>query len=231
MTGDSAPYCMVNDNLVMLLFVMNFVGIAYVFLMNGTSIIERLKCIFYYESKSTPFNDRTHITWICNFLLYAQTIFYSTILTVEYLRYIHGLAIKGSALFALAISATIFASVLLLKRIVYSIVNNIMFTKAIAEEWNNLYFFTIKLLGFALSPAVIAILFIPGIPFIYVEVYLTIVLLAYVYTIFCGLIRIIFPKKRNFLDIFLYLCALEFLPIAMVWKSALQLNEFITIKI
>ncbi len=231
MTGAPAPYSMVNDNTMMLLFILNIVGISYVFLMNGASIIERIKCIFYYESKSTPFNDRTHITWICNLLLYAQTIFYSVIVAIGYLQESKGLVLGNNAIPACATFAALFTGVLLLKKASYAIVNNIMFTKAIAQEWDNLYFFTIKLTGFALAPAVTAILFIPGLSFIYVEIYLTIVLIAYLYTVFRGLINIIFAKKSNCLDIFLYLCALEFLPIAMVWKSVLQLNEFITIKI
>ena len=231
MTGTTVTYNMVNDNTVMLLFILNIVGISYVFLMNGASIFERIKCIYYYESKTTPFNVRTHITWICNLLLYAQTIFYSIILTVGYLQESKLANIDNGALPVFITLATLFAGVLLFKKVSYAIVNNIMFTKSIAQEWNNLYFFTIKLLGFAFAPAVIAILFIPDTPFIYVEIYLTFVLIAYLYTIFRGLISIIFSKKRSYLDIFLYLCTLEFLPIAMVWKSVLQLNEFITIKI
>ena len=231
MTGATAPYNMVNDNIIMLLFIMNIIGISYVFLMNGASILERIKCIFYYESKSTPFNDRTHITKICNLFLYAQTVFYSVIVTIGYLQESKGLVLENGTLKAFLIFASLFSAVLLLKKACYAIVNNIMFTKAVAQEWNNLYFFTIKLLGFALTPAVAIILFMPGISFIYVEIYLIFVTIAYLYTIFRGLINIIFPKKRNYLDIFLYLCTLEFLPMAMVWKSVLQLNEFITIKI
>ena len=72
MTNELAPYCMTNDDAVMMIFVMNIIGIAYALLMNGSGIVERLKCIFYYESKSTPYNSRTHITRICNILMYVQ---------------------------------------------------------------------------------------------------------------------------------------------------------------
>ena len=79
MTGELAPYSMTNDNIIQLLLILNLVGIAYALLMNGAGILERIKCIFYYENKSTPYNDRTHITRICNTLMYFQFIFYSTI--------------------------------------------------------------------------------------------------------------------------------------------------------
>ena len=79
MTGALAPYCMTNDNIIMLLLIFNLVGIAYALLMNGAGILERTKCIFYYENKSTPYNDRTHITRICNALLDFQFFFHATI--------------------------------------------------------------------------------------------------------------------------------------------------------
>ena len=126
--------------------------------------------------------------------------------------------------------ALLFVSLLLFKLISYDTVNAILFDKRRIIEWREFYFFTIKLLGFAFTPAVITILFLQEIPFYFVKIYLLIVLLAYVYTIFNGLIKIIFSKRHNYLDIFLYLCALEFLPMGIVWKSVLQVSEFLIIK-
>lgn len=230
MTNELAPYCMTNDNVVMMIFVMNIIGIAYAILMNGTGIIERLKCIFYYESKSTPYNSRTHITRICNVLMYAQTLFYSAIIASEYiLKSTPNLTID-TALPMMGTLVLLFASVLLFKLLSYNAVNIILFDRHTVSEWKSFYFFTIKLLGFALTPAIITILFLPDISFVFVKIYLLIVLVAYIYTVINGLIKIIFAQRRNFLDIFLYLCALEFLPMGIVWKFVLQVSEFLTIK-
>ena len=230
MTYTTAPYCMTNDNAIMMMFVMNIIGMAYVFLMNGAGIIERLKCIFYYESKSAPFNNRTHITRICNILLYIQTLFYSTIIASKFILERNLYHSKTSILPLIGMLALLFVSLLLFKLIGYDTVNAILFDKRRIIEWREFYFFTIKLLGFAFTPAVITILFLQEIPFYFVKIYLLIVLLAYVYTIFNGLIKIIFSKRHNYLDIFLYLCALEFLPMGIVWKSVLQVSEFLIIK-
>ena len=231
MSNILAPYSMTNDNAIMLLFVINMISISYVFLMNGNSIMERVKCIFYYESKSSPFSDRTHITRICNALLYIQSTLYATIITVSHMQKFGILKANNDAIIYIAAFALLFTCFLPLKRIIYDIVNHILFTPQQAQEWRSLYFFTIKLLGLMLAPAVIALLFIPSIPLIYVDIYLTILFILHIYTLFTGLKRIIFVQKCNYLDIFLYLCALEFLPTAVVLKSVLQLNEFITIKI
>ena len=230
MTSTPVPYNITNDNVIMLLFIVNIIGMAYVLMMNGTSIMERAKGIFYYQRNSTPFNDRTHITKICNALMYAQTIFYLTIITLAELQK-GGLMLSGNALIYTGTFAIFYILVLLAKKWTYDLVNNILYTKKEAEEFREIYFFTIKILGFVLSPAAIALLFIPALSVNSVNFYLLLTLAAYIYTIINGLFRIIFTKKGNYLEIFLYLCTLEFLPIAMVWKSVLQLSEFITIKI
>ena len=231
MTNAVAPYNMINDNAVMLIFVLNIVSISYVFLLNGASIVERIKCLFYYENKTTPYNDRTHITHICNMLLHVQTVFYLTIIAMKFLQAEGIFCHSCGSLPYLVILPALFATAILIKRFLYDIVNSILFTEHDALVWRLFYLFTFKLLGFALAPAAIGVLFIPGIPFTYVEIYSILIFILYICTISNGLAKIIFHQKQNYLDIFLYLCALEFLTIAWVGKSVLQLNEFITIKI
>ncbi len=222
---------MTNDNIILSLLIFNLVGISYVLLMNGANIFERTKCIFYYENKSNPYNDRTNITKICNLLMDFQTIFYATVVTAALVDEHCFNITKENSITVLAALAIIFTGFLLIKRALHGIVNNILFSKSISEEWDNSYLFATKLWGFTLAPAALAILFLPSIPLKYVEFYLILTLALYLYTIISGVYKIIFAKKCIYVDIFLYLCALEFLPIAMVWKTILQLSDFITIKI
>lgn len=231
MTSATVPYSMTTDSVIMLLFILNIIGISYVILMNGASIIERTKGMFYYRHRSMPFNDRTHITKICNALMYAQTIFYAAIIVMAEMNENIGISIEKKPLIYLAAYSVSFLAFFILKRGVYDAVNSILYTKKEMLEWRDLYFFTIKLLGFALAPAVIAILFIPALPLNFINYYIILTGCVYAYTIISGAIKIIFEKRRNYLEIFLYLCALEFLPIAMVWKSLLQLSGLITTKI
>lgn len=231
MTDTLAPYCMTNDNIILSLLIFNLVGISYVLLMNGANIFERTKCIFYYENKSNPYNDRTNITKICNLLMDFQTIFYATVVTAALVDEHCFNITKENSITVLVALAIIFTGFVLIKRALHGIVNNILFSKSISEEWDNSYLFATKLWGFTLAPAALAILFLPSIPLKYVEFYLILTLALYLYTIISGVYKIIFAKKCIYVDIFLYLCALEFLPIAMVWKTILQLSDFITIKI
>ncbi len=224
MTDALAPYCMTNDNIILLLLIFNLVGISYVLLMNGANILERTKCIFYYENKSTPYNDRTHITRICNFLMDFQTIFYATIVSAGMVDEHCFNITKENSPTVLATLAAIYTVFFLAKRGVYRTVNSILFSNGISEEWNSFYLFATKLWGFTLAPATLAILFLPEISLKYVVIYSILTLAAYLCTIIRGAKKIIFAKKCIYVDIFLYLCALEFLPLAIVWKTVQQLK-------
>ena len=227
MTDMPAPYCMINDNVIMSLFIINIIGMSYVLLMNGTNIFETFKSHFYYNRSSAPFNDRTHITRICNMLMYIQTILYISIIIMNFfMQDSYKITEENSTLLLGTIMAVI-GGVLFLKRIAYSIVNKILFTANKATEWKGVYLFTIKMTGFALAPAVVTVLFLPGLHINYVLYYTILILFIYICIIINSLIKIIFTKKRNCLDIFLYLCALEFLPFAMAWKFIGQLSDFI----
>ena len=55
--------------------------------------------------------------------------------------------------------------------------------------------------------------------------------LLYAIVVICSAKKIIFKKKCIGLDIFLYLCALEFLPLAILWRAIHVINAFLTTKI
>ena len=225
MTDTLAPYNMTNDNGILLLLILNLVSISYVILMNGVNIFERTKCIFYYENKTLPYNDRTHITKICNLIMDFQFVFYATILSTAILgRHFHNITNENAIIMIFTLAALLTAFILV-KRGIHYTVNSILFSNSIAGEWDSFYSFTIKLWGFLLTPAVLTILFIPQIPLRFVEIYSILTLVAYLYTIINGLNKIIFAKKCIYVDIFLYLCALEFLPCAIVWKTMLHLDD------
>lgn len=230
MTDITAPYNIVNDSTIMSLFILNIIGISYVLLMNGTSIVEGVKNHFYYKRTTASFNDRTHITKICNALMYMQTLFYTGILAMSFMMEANSPLLQSGPFTSLGTGMLFAAAILLFKNLAYAIVNNILFTSKESKEWQDLYFFTIKLLGFALAPAVIVILFAPPAYTNYAHYYLILIIITYIYIVINGLTKIIFTKKRNYLDIFLYLCALEFLPIAMALKFAEQMSDFIIIK-
>lgn len=230
-TGEAVPYNLLNDNIVMLLFVLNLVGMAYVFLMNGSSIVERAKSMFYHGKQSLPYTDRSHITKLCNLFLYLQTIFYCSIVTFGHIQYYTPFTVGITPRITLAAFGLLFATALFVKRLLYDACNITLFSSAIAREWLLSYFFTIKLAGFILLPLVVCIIFVKEFPNIYYTIYLIFATLVFAFVVICNAIKIIFKKKCRYLDIFLYLCALELLPMAILWRALHAINAFLITKI
>lgn len=230
MTSVPVPYFFGNDNVVLSFFLLNLLGIAYVFVLNGNGILQRLKNMFYYTSNSKPYNNQTHINRLCNCILYMQFVLFLSVLSFAKLQYDYGLLyIERSYLF-FVVYAIFFLSFFGVKRMVYSIVNHVLFTSRQEKEWHDSYFFTIQLAGFLLFPLVSFVLFVPQLSYTIYFSYITItVLICLLMLIRCGK-RIIFFQRYGFVEIILYLCTLEILPMAVLVKAIHELNEFLMIK-
>lgn len=229
MTGAPIPYSFGNDNLLQTLFLFNILGIAYVFVLNGGSVLQRIKSLFYYSRNSKPYNNQTHINRVCNLILYAQCVFSLSVLAFTQARYDCGaLYLKNSYIY-IGTYVLFFALVIVLKRLTYDIVNHILFTEHQKREWRNSYFFTMQLTGLLLFPLTTALLILPEVPQQAFTIYLTSSALIYLLMLIKQCKGIIFSQKSYFLDIILYLCTLEIIPIAVLVKAIRELNLFLTI--
>ncbi|MBQ5663946.1 MAG: DUF4271 domain-containing protein, partial [Bacteroidaceae bacterium] len=173
MTGSPIPYFFGNDNLLLALFLLNSLGISYVFILNGESILQRIKSLFYYSQNSKPYNNQTHINRFCNIILYSQVVLFYSVIAFSQLKYNHGVTSKNNTYIFWGIYILLFMLSIFAKRIIYDIVNTILFTPQQKREWRNSYFFTIQLSGFMLFPLVLATLTVPHIPHTTYLIYLT----------------------------------------------------------
>lgn len=231
MTGAPIPYHIGNDNLFLLLFIMNILGMSYLFLTCGNNLLERTKSLFYYKKQSNPYGNRINIGLVGNIFLYAQDIFCFVIITFGYLQYNGENNFGQKSHIAIAAFATLLTAFLLAKWAIYEIVNTILFTRKQAREWRLSYFFTTQLTGFILFPLATAIIFWPTIPEYIYWGYLIFVAILYLYMLFIRCFNIVFAEKCNYFDIFLYLCAIELLPLGLLCKAILVTNSFLTIKL
>lgn len=228
MIGTPIPYHIGNDNLFLSLYLINILVVAFMFLANGEAIAERIKGMFYYGKQG--FDKRHRISGLSNILLYTQNILFFTIITLDFLLYNRESSLCHASYIYIITFGIIFLLFLIVKRIVYDIVNIVLFTSKQAKEWRESYFFTIQLTGFMLFPLVTAIIFIPETPPLVFQCYAALVLFIYLYMLFVRCFNIIFTQKRDVFNIFLYLCAIELLPLAVLGKAILAMNSILTIK-
>ena len=230
MTGEPVPYSISNDNVILTLYILSLLMGAYTLMRDGSSIVERIKSMFYYIGQSTPYNTRTGISKAGSFTLYTNAILYSTIITFVYLQKTMPADARGN-LIIFAASFLLFVIYLAIKFIVYGIINRTLFSEKKAREWSLSYFFTIKLSGILLLPLTSALILRPDVSDTFVWIYLAIIGIIYVIVLSLRCFNIIFSKTFYFLDIFLYLCAIELLPIGILCKTIAQTISFLTIKL
>ena len=229
MTGEPIPYSISNDNLILSLYVLGLLMMAYTLMHDGSSIVERIKSMFYYKGQSVPFNTRAGISKMGSFTLYASAVFYSSVITFAHLQQSTPAAAKGNMM-VFAATALLFVLFLAVKFLVYEFINRTLFSEKQASEWTLSYFFTIKLSGILLLPLASALILLPSVFTAFVWAYLAIVGLIYFLVLSLRCFNIIFYKSFYFLDIFLYLCAIELLPLFPLWQVLQQTNLFLMIK-
>lgn len=228
MTGEPVTYSISNDNVILTLYLLSLLMGAYTLMRDGSSIVERIKSMFYYIGQSTPYNTRTGISKVGSFTLYTNAVLYSTIITFAYLQKTQPATARGN-LIIFAASFLLFVIFLAIKFIVYGMINSTLFSEKQAREWSLSYFFTIKLSSILLFPLATALILRPGISDTFVWIYLAIIGIIYVIVLSFRCFNIIFSKTFYFLDIFLYLCAIELLPLIPLWQAMQETNLFLMI--
>lgn len=229
MTGEPVPYSIYNDNTILVLYVLSLIMGAYTLMRDGGSILERIKFMLYYSGQSTPYNTRAGISKTGSFTLYANTILYSTIITFVYLQKALSNEDRGNLIMFAAI-VLLYIIFLAIKFIVYETVNRTLFSAKQAHEWSLSYFFTIKTVSILLMPLASALILLPTLSDTFVRIYLAIVGIMFFIVLSLRCFNIIFSKTFYFLDIFLYLCAIELLPLIPLWQVMQRTNLFLMIK-
>lgn len=229
MSGTPIPYSIGQDNLILSLFIASLLGGAYVLLRDGASIVERLKKMFYYKGQAVPYNSRAGISTAGNNILYLLLILYSTIIIFGYLQQSGKLQSIESSYIPFAVFAAISTLFVAAKGVIYEFINNVLFSQEQAREWRESYFFTLQLLSFALLPLVATVILVPSLNNIIFNAYIIIIGIIYLIMLFIRCFNIIFNEKSYFLDIFLYLCAIELLPLCLMWQVIHQTYLFLII--
>lgn len=230
MSGTPIPYSIGQDNLILSLFIASLLGGAYVLLRDGASIVERLKKMFYYKGQAVPYNSRAGISTAGNNILYLLLILYSTIIIFGYLQQSGKLQSIESSYIPFAVFAAISTLFVAAKGVIYEFINDVLFSREQAREWRESYFFTLQLLSFALLPLVATVILVPSLNNIIFNAYIIIIGIIYLIMLFIRCFNIIFNEKSYFLDIFLYLCAIELLPLCLMWQVIHQTYLFLIIK-
>jgi hypothetical protein len=229
-SGAPIPYTIQNDSFVTGILIICFLLITYTLSRIWGFVIRRAKHFFSLtktDQAATETGSEVKFQFLLLFitcLLYALLCyFYSNhfitntfVFTSEYvLLFIYGLTIL---------------SYMLVRMVLYSIVNNIFFDKRKNLQFQSSLLLITSLEGVALFPLILLLSYFQFSLQNSIIYTTTIVILAKILT-FYKTYAIFFNQKGGFLQNILYFCALEMIPLISLWSGLLVITENLKINI
>ena len=228
--GDPIPYAIHNDNIVTGLLIASFLLIMFAMSRISSFMIHQAKNFFYTPKVDQGFTETgTEIKFQIVFLV-ITSLYYALLFYFFATRRIAETFILSSEYGLLAIFAFMIFGYFLLKGLLYTLVNNIFF-----ERKKNLHFlgnllFIVSLEGVLLFPLVLLLAYFQFSMQNAINYCIFILALAKILTFYKTYI-IFFKQKGGFLQIILYFCALEMIPLMMLWSGLLVITENLKINI
>ena len=211
MAGDPVPYTVRNDNAITGILLFCFVLTLFSFAKSKQYILRQLKDFFYIPHTENPnAKDPSNKFQI---FLNIQTCLLLGIASYFYIsHYITGVFITDSPYELIAIFSGVFMAYFICRIWIYRIVNAVFFGGKKNKHWSWTLTFITALEGVALFPVVMLQVFF-DLPMQNVVYYLIFVLILTKLLTFYKCWVIFFRQIGFFLQIILYLCALEIVPL------------------
>ena len=211
--GDPVPYSIHNDNYVTGMLLGCFILALIAFSHSRMFLLRQMKEFFYVQRSGTTVVSETTNELRFQFFLVLQTCLLLSLLFFFYTTiYISDTFVLSSQYQLIAIYFGIIASYFILKVILYCFVNAVFFDKKKNIQWLKSHMFLVSVEGIALFPAVMLHAYFDFsirntlIYFAFIAILVKLLTFYKCYSIF-------FRKIGAFLQIILYFCALEMIPL------------------
>ena len=228
--GDPIPYTVGGDNVMTVVLIACFAITVLVLAHLSRFIGKQFRRIFYAPGDRDMSITETSGELELQFFMVLQT---SLFLSMAYFFYTNS-PITGTFVVQqytiIGIFAAIVIAYFLIKALLYLIVNMTFFGSKINEHWMKSFLFFISMEGVFLFPVVMLLVYFDlsvKTAFIY-----TIIVIAFFKILtFCKSYVIFFWHRRGGLQIILYFCALEIVPLAALWGFLQVASEYLKVNI
>jgi hypothetical protein len=229
MAGDPIPYATKNDNAITSLLLICFVLSLIAFSICKNYLIRQAKN-FFYLPKADQMITETSTEIKSQFFFLIQTGLLLALLYFFYTRkYIANSFILTDEYMLVGILFGVILGYFLFKYLVYAVVNQIFFDSKRNGQFFHILLFLHSCEGILLYPIVVLLTFF-DIPAQSVVYYTTFVVVLVKILTFYKCFVIFFRQNGFYLQIFLYFCALEIVPLFALWSglsvivNALKIN-------
>ena len=214
--GDPIPYVIGNDNIISSLLIISFVVGMLTISLCRNFIFRQIKDFIYipasensHHATSSEFKALTFFTTLTALMLAMLYFFYTKI-------YVADTFILTDEYILIGIIFGIFIGYFFVKAVVYSFVNLTFFESKKNRQWMEMYIFLTVIEGIMLFPSVLLLSYFDVAPQYIVYYFIFVVILVKIGTIYKCFV-IFFKQNALYLQIILYFCALEIIPLFALW--------------
>ena len=226
--GDPVPYSIASDNLITGLLLGCFILALLALAKSREFIIRQAKNFFYVQrANTTEITETSGELWVQMFLI-VQTCLLFSVIFFSWQR----TDVTDTFIFdqyqVIGIYTGVLAGYFIFKMILYWGVGSVFFESKKIEQWSKSFLFLIAGEGLLLFPLVMLLSYF-DISIRSAVIYTLIVVIFVKILTFYKTYLIFFQKKGLILQNFLYLCALEIVPLLILWGALLLINSFLKV--
>ena len=216
MAGDPIPYSYANDHLVTSLLIIGFLLIAFTFSRMSNFIVGQAKNFIRPSQNSLSQSETSGEIYMQIILTGLTCIVYALLYYLYATEFLASTYVTSSEYALLGIFLGVFVVYYLLRFGIYTMVNNLFFDSDKNKKFLTSLLYISSLEGLLLYPA-LALLAFMHLPAQNAIWYCIIVLILVKIMTFYKCFTIFFKQNDLFLQIFLYFCALEMVPLMTLW--------------
>ena len=216
MAGDPIPYSYANDHLVTSLLIIGFLLIAFTFSRMSNFIVGQAKNFIRPSKNSLSLSETSGEIYMQIILTGLTCIVYALLYYLYATEFLASTYVTSSEYALLGIFLGVFVVYYLLRFGLYTMVNNLFFDSDRNKKFLTSLLYISSLEGLLLYPA-LALLAFMHLPAQNAIWYCIIVLILVKIMTFYKSLTFFFKQNDLFLQIFLYFCALEMVPLMTLW--------------
>ena len=229
-SGDPIPYTFQNDSFVTGILILCFLLITFALSRISDFLLRQTKQFFSAQKREQTLTETGSEIKFQFLFLFVTCLLYALLYFLYTNHFIANTFIISSEYILLAIFCLTILGYMFIRMVLYTIVNNILFNNK-----KNLQFLESLLIitsreGVALFPLVLLLAYFQF-SLQNAMIYAAIIVILDKILTFYKSFTIFFNQKDGFLQIFLYFCALEMIPLVMLWSGLLVITENLKINI
>ena len=227
--GDPVPYSISGDNMITGLLIGCFILAMIAFARSRRFISRQAKNFFYVQkSGTTTVSETTSEVRFQLFLILQTCLLFAIIYFLYTCVYVTDTFVLSSQYQMIAIYFSIFAAYFAFKSVLYWFVNWVFFDKKKNGQWSRVQSFVISMEGVALFPIVMLQTYF-DLSMKSALIYSLIVVILVKLLSFYKCYIIFFRRISVFLQIILYFCALEVIPLFALWGIMKMTGNYLEI--